>query len=94
MAFSLIHSGAAPATGKSEILSPKPPALTISAHAIRIRLLSTQTPQPKTGGMPTASHTSLKPSPAKYAASGVQSPAFARELLENNLFGQLIHYFL
>ena len=82
IAFSLIHSGAAPATGRSAIEFPSPPTRTISEQAVRIRLLSTQEPRPSTGGIPTVSHTSLKPGPARWAASGVHRPALARAIWE------------
>ena len=90
MAFSLIHSGAAPATGSSLTSSPRLnrlfsfPTLTISAKATRILLLSTHEPACRTGGMPTASHTSAKPGPAFSAAvSGCIKPAFAAAIAEH-----------
>src|SRR3990167_5005771 len=84
IAFSDIHSGAAPATGSSSMLFPMPPSFTISQQAVRILVLSTQEPVCKTGGIPTVSHISFNPSPANLnAASGVKSPAFAHALPEH-----------
>src|SRR4030067_287438 len=75
MAFSAIHSGAAPATGISSMDSPTPPSFTTLHRAISIRLLSTQEPTWSTGGMPTASHTSRRPLPAyRSAPSGASRP--------------------
>ena len=45
-------------------------ALTTSAAASKIRLLSTQDPRCSTGGIPSASHTSRRPSPAISADCG------------------------
>src|SRR3989338_1119073 len=79
MAFSDIHSGAAPATGSSSRLWPIPPSLTISQQAVRIRELSTHGPKCKIGGHPTASQISSKPRPAYLnAASGVSKPSLAQ----------------
>ena len=84
IAFSLIHSGAAPATGRSEMSSPNPPSFTIAVAAIRILELSTQDPRCSTGGIPTVSHTSASPAPAySAAASGNINPAFAHAIAEH-----------
>ena len=64
-ALTMLAAGAHPATGRSAMLSPNPPVLTISETAINIRLLSTQAPRPNTGGIPTVSQTSFKPGPAR-----------------------------
>jgi len=50
---------------------------TMAEAAIRIRLLSTQEPTPRTGGIPTVSQTSCNPGPARIAASGAVNPALA-----------------
>ncbi len=75
-AFSLIHSGAAPAAGRSLISTPK--ALAMAAAATRMRLISTQEPICSTGGIPNALQTPFRPSPARSAASGVSKPALAQ----------------
>ena len=75
MAFSLIHSGAAPAAGRSLMSLPRPPSLTQAVAAIRMRELSTQDPMCSTGGMPTVSQTSARPGPQySVAASGRHEP--------------------
>ena len=82
-AFSLIHSGAAPATGRSDRSSPSPPSSSTLVAAIRMRLLSTQEPICSTGGMPTASQTSRRLSPAfASAASGVSKSGLAQAMAE------------
>ena len=61
-AFSEYHSGADPATGRSLISQPK--VLARAATRTRMRTLSTQLPTCRTGGMPRAPQTSLRPGPA------------------------------
>ena len=73
-AFSLIHSGAQPATGRSLRSAPRPPSRTISQQAIRMRELSTHEPECSTGGMPTVSQISRRPGPAFSLISGCNSP--------------------
>ena len=58
MAFSLMASGAAAAIGNSERSPPMPPSATSAVHTARMRELSTQLPMCRTGGTPTAAHTS------------------------------------
>ena len=83
-AFSLIHSGAAPATGRSLISTPR--ALATAAQTERMRLMSTQEPMCSTGGIPSAWQTPFNPSPASSAGA---SAAAVTNLLPFNLFGNL-----
>ena len=78
MAFSLMASGAAAAMGSSERSPPIPPSATRATQTERMRELSTQLPTCKTGGIPTAAHTSWSPGPAYFsAASGRSRPNLA-----------------
>src|SRR5574340_200500 len=93
-AYPLIHSGAAPAAGRSLMSLPRPPALTQAVAAIRIRELSTQAPMCRTGGIPTVSQTSARPGPQYLAAdSGDSRPYLPAAMAEQPVVRTMTSFF-